>query len=124
MGKGNSLFEITFQEFEMYHYPSSSTNYYDAIFGKYRYIEYGNLITEIGAIETGASFNVSMSYRSPSEYYILIRDLVSERSKKGIFVLISPTTAVIKLEELSGIRLDYGNGQDDVLPTSMTLTKQ
>ena len=36
---GTNSFEITLQEFEMQNYPSTSTEYYDRIFGKYKYIQ-------------------------------------------------------------------------------------
>ncbi len=121
---GNSSFEMTLQEFEMENYAPTLTIYHDNIYGKYKYIENGVTITDISTIEAFPNFNVGLSFRSPTEYYILIRDLVSERSKRGTFILTSPTTATVEISELPGVKVNYGNGLDFALPTSMILTKQ
>lgn len=121
---GSDSFEMTLQEFEMYHYPITSTWYTDQIFGKYTYEENNSVITQIDTIETLPNISISLDYISPSEYIILIYDPVSERSKKGTFTLTTPTTATVELYEMDGVKLNYGNGQDYALPTSMTLTKQ
>ena len=122
---GNNSFEITFQEFEMYSYPEGSTDYSDKIFGKYTYINNNEVITQVNFIQPFPDFKVSLSFRSPQEYSILIVDLVSETARRGKFILTSPTTAVIQdLKPLPGIKVDYGNGQEWALPNTLTLTKQ
>ena len=121
---GNDSFEMTLQEFEMENYTPSLTQYYDNIYGKYKYIKNGVVITDINTIQKFPNFNVTFSFRSPTEYYILIRDLVSQTSKRGTFVLTSPTTAMVNLEPLPGVKVDYGNGQPWALPNSFTFIKQ
>jgi len=120
---GNSSFEITLQKFEMYSYPSSSTYYADMIFGKYKYIEDGVLISEIVEILPYPNFKVAFNYKNSTKYVVIISDVVSETNRIGEFILTSPTTANLELWINEGVKVNYGNGLDFSLPTSVTLTK-
>lgn len=123
---GNSYFEITLQEFEMYHYPDNSTRYYDAIFGKYKYVENGVVIAETTTIETLPNFSVGFNYWTSTLYNVGIKDVVSDKSMVGEFQITATDTATLNLWRSEGIRVNSpdNNGIDFSLPMSITLIKQ
>ncbi|TXD80793.1 hypothetical protein ESY86_19980 [Subsaximicrobium wynnwilliamsii] len=124
--EGNSTFEITLQEFQMYNYPENSTRYYDAIFGKYKYIENGNLIAEVNSIQPFPNSKLVFNFKSSTEYSIVIKDMVSLKSMVGEFQIISGNTATLNLWRSEGVRVNSpgDNGIEFSLPTSISLTKQ
>ncbi len=121
---GNTSFEMTLQEFEQYSYPISPNIYLDAVYGKYTYIENGQTIVNITEIETFVNLKLSLGFRSPTEYGVVIGDPTSETNKVGEFILTSPTTATMRLWDSEGVKINYGNGQPWALPTYFELTKQ
>ncbi|WP_283637549.1 DUF6705 family protein [Aquaticitalea lipolytica] len=122
---GNSFFEITLQEFEHYSYPSTSTQFSDDIFGKYKYVVNGNTIAEVNNINPLPSFNLSLTYNTPIEYSVVIRDIVSGKVKVGKFRLTSSNTANLELWDREGVNIGGNNSIIPFsLPISVTLTKQ
>lgn len=123
---GNNSFEITLQEFEMYNYPDNSTRYYDAIFGKYKYIENGVVIAETTTIETYPNTKLVFNYLSSTEYKVGIKDTNSLKSMIGKFEIIDTNTATLNLWRSEGVRVNSpdNNGIEFSLPLSLTLTKQ
>ena len=121
---GDNSFEITLQEFEMYNYPSDSDNYFDAIFGKYKYIEDGNVVSETSTIESYPNIFLTLNFYSPTIYNVVIKDVVSNKHMVGQFVIISSNIATFNIQESQGIRVNADSGIDFTLPTSVTLTKQ
>ncbi|MBL7559034.1 hypothetical protein JAO71_04385 [Olleya sp. YSTF-M6] len=122
----NNSFEITLQEFEMYNYPDTSTRYYDAIFGKYKYIVDGDLISETTTIESLPNFSIGLNHSTSTLYSVVIEDVVSGKSMIGEFEIISSNTGTLNLWRSEGIRVNSpdDNGIDFSLPMSVTLTKQ
>jgi len=121
---GNSYFEITLQEFEMSNYPSFSTEYYDSIFGKYIYVENGLTIAEVQFIEGLPNAKLALHFETPTEYKIVIDDVLSDITKVGEFVITNTNTATFRLWNAEGVKLNESNGQDFALPTDLVLTKQ
>jgi hypothetical protein len=121
---GNTSFEITLQEFEMYSDPISPTVFTDAIFGKYTYIENGVIIAEVNEIRTLPLFFLSLTFRTPTKYAVVIGDVVSTRSMVGEFILTSATTATLELWHSGGVRFGYEDKPPFALPMSLVLTKQ
>ena len=120
---GDSFFEITLQEFEQYSTSISPNIFIDKIFGKYTYQENGQVIANIESIDTFVDFKLSLSYRTPTEYAVVIRDVISDTGKIGEFILTSSTTATLSLRNSGGVKVNYGNEQEWSLPTSVTLAK-
>lgn len=120
---GNNSFELTLQEFEQYSDPLSPNIYSDDIYGKYTYIENGQTIVNIQEIGTFTSLKFSLGFVNPTEYNVVIKDPVSDTNKVGTFEITSPTTAVMKLWNSEGVKINYGNGQPWSLPTYFELTK-
>lgn len=122
----NSTLEITFEKFEMYNYPNSVQQYWDAIFGKYKYSENNVIISEVTQIETFPDFKLHLSFVSSTEYDVFIRDIVSGKSKIGKLVLSTQdNTATLELSDPQGVKV--GNTISFTpfsLPTSVILTKQ
>ena len=121
---GDSSFEITLQEFEMFNYPSSSTEFHNEIFGRYTYINDEVLIADVQNIETIPNSKVVFNFDNETRYKVIIKDIVSGRTKVGEFVLTSSSTAIFRLWNSEGLKINEGNGQDFVLPTNLVLTKQ
>lgn len=118
-------FEITLQKFEMNSYPASSTQYHDRVFGKYKYVQNGNVIAEVPNITSSPNAFLSFQFNSPTEYYVVIKDIVSNRAYSGLFILTSSTTATLELEPTKGIKVYNGTPPPDfALPTMVTFTKQ
>lgn len=123
--QGNSSFTITFQEFEKYNFPDFSTIYYDEIFGKYTYIKDRIIIAEVPLISGFPDFAINLSYKTPTKYSAFIRDISTNKSKTGEFILTSPTTATLKLWGTQGLTIIAPNNtQEFALPTNIILTKQ
>lgn len=122
---GNTSFEITLQEFEMYNYPDNSNRYRDAIFGKYKYIENGNVVAETTTIEPLPNFSLGFNYFTSTLYNVVIKDVVSLKSMVGEFEIISENTATLNLSRSEGVKLNHpgNNNIPFSLPTSVTLTK-
>jgi len=120
---GNSMFEITFEEFEMYSDPLAPTIYRDDIYGKYKYIENGITIAEAPTVETFTNYKVSLGYSSPTTYSILIKDIISTIAKKGTLTLTSPNTAILELRDIGGVKVGFVPNGEFRLPTNITLTK-
>ena len=122
---GISYFEITLQKFEMESYSSSSTKYYDHIYGKYKYVENGVVIAEVSQINPFPNFKLVFSFDTPTKYIIGINDVVSGKNKKGYFIIISPNTATLELKDIEGVNIGgYNSIIPFSLPISVTLTKQ
>lgn len=122
---GNSYFEITLQEFEHYNYPSTTNQYWDAIFGKYKYVENGNVIAEVNDISSFPNFKLTLIFVTPNLYKVIIEDIVSNKGKIGEFTLTSSNTATLELWESGGVRVgDNISLLPFSLPTSVVLTKQ
>lgn len=122
----NNTFEITFEKFEMYNYPNSVQQYWDAIFGKYKYTENNVVISEVTQIETFPDFKLHLSFVSPTEYDVFIKDVVSGKSKVGKLVLSTQdNTATLELKNPEGVKVDNAISFTPFsLPTSIILTKQ
>ena len=129
--KGNDSFKLTLEEFEQYSYPENSTQYRDAIFGKYKYIENGIVISETTDI-----FNtndrplprVIAHYKAQNIIWISISDVSSKKYKVGEFSLNDDETATLTLNEpIKGIKvIDPNNPPTNLefqLPTNISLTK-
>jgi len=123
---GNESFEITIQEFEMYTYaPASYGVYRDMLFGKYKYELDGEIICETTEILPFPSGNLALTYGSPIEYFIQIKDVISLKRRVGEFKLINSTTASWQLWISEGLKVGFPEtGIDFLLPTGMFLTKQ
>jgi len=121
---GDDLFEITLEEFEAYQDFLVPTELQDRIFGKYKYIKDGDLVSEVVDVDTLPDFKLTLIYSSPTSYRVFIRDCVSETGKTGEFILISATTATLRLWNGEGVKVNYGNGLEWALPTDITLVKQ
>jgi hypothetical protein len=122
---GNNSFELVLQEFEMFSYPQGSGNFIDSLYGKYKYIINGNVVSEVTEILPTPNFSVSLIFESINEYKIIITDQISEITKTGTFNIISSTTVKIEFFDIKGIVVGgNGNGQEWSLPNSLTLIKQ
>ena len=128
--QGNNSFEVTLQKFEKYKWPAFSTSYDDIIFGKYTYIENGNVLSEVTSIETFPNVKLVMQFQSPTEYTIRILDVASDKSLGGTFVINSNGTATFNLDTTrpsSGGYYHPSNPPSSVLfslPANATLIKQ
>ncbi|PQB05372.1 DUF6705 family protein [Aureitalea marina] len=120
----NSSFEIVLQEFEMFHYPNKSTAYYDVVFGKYTYVENGEVIASVQQIQPIPNSKLTLHFSEELSYKVVIEDVVSETSKVGEFVLVSSNTATMNLWNSNGVKINYGNGLAWALPESVMLIKQ
>jgi hypothetical protein len=119
----NDFFEFTVEEFEMETYYEDTTEYHDRLYGKYKYVVNNNIISEVSQIESWPSMKLIFFYESPTEYKVMIKDIVSDTHKVGQFIFTSPTTATMVLRNSEGVKINYGNGQDFALPTNLVLTK-
>tara|TARA_R110002124_G_scaffold86007_1_gene222813 strand:+ start:1676 stop:2290 length:615 start_codon:yes stop_codon:yes gene_type:complete len=129
---GNSSFELTLQEFEQYSYPNNSTQYWDAIFGKYKYIEDGSIISETDEIFDTTDRplpRVIAHYKTQNIIWISVSDIVSKEYKVGEIVLNDDGTATMTLQDsigTSGVRTPNDPPPSTLgfqLPTNITLTK-
>lgn len=121
---GNTSFEFTLQEFEMNPDHLDDSRFVDNIFGKYTYIENGQVVSDIPEIKIVPQAKLTFIFINPTEYKVYIRDLISQTSKVGTFILTSATTADLVLRNSSGIKMNYGNDQEWSLPTNITMIKQ
>ena len=121
---GNNYFEITLQEFEMFNYPPSLQQFRDEIFGKYTYAENGVETISINDISTSPNAVVSLSFTSPTSYFIIVSDVSTGAYKVGEFTLLNDNTATMELRTSEGIKVDYVGSENFSLPTNITLIKQ
>ena len=121
---GSSSFEITFEKFEMVSHPIKSNTFYDALNGKYKYINNGVIISETTTITAGMDNDFSLYYESPTAYGLVIKDAASNRVRIGKFILTSPTEAEVSFYTSEGVKIYTNYTGEWSLPTEMTLTKQ
>lgn len=129
---GDSSFEIEFQEFEQNPDYAGSTQYRDRIFGKYKYIENGTIISEVTQIPSSLQDipKVYLAYKNATTFWIQISDVISGKYKQGEFTLNGDGTATMILHEpvggTSGVRMAGDPPLSDLefqLPTNITFTK-
>lgn len=122
---GDDFFEITLAKFEKSSYPEKSKRYRDKIFGKYKFVKKGKVIAEVKDIKPLPDFVLSLHYAGPTKYRLLIRDIISGKSKQGEMNLVNDTLAKITLKDIGGIRLKKNNkkSKEFTLPIEILLTR-
>ncbi len=124
---GNSSFEIVFTKITNYNYEGINMSA-DFILGKYKYIENGIEIANTlnNTDDTPLDFYSTLMFNSPHEYLLIIDDIVSNKVKKGKFVISSSgldTTATYNIQNTEGLKFNHTNIEFS-LPTELTLIKQ
>lgn len=121
---GSSSFEVTFEKFEMVVDPIHNDVFHDALNGKYKYSVNGVTISEKTTILPGLVNGFSLHFTNPTTYEVVIRDVASNRSRIGKFILKSPTEAEVSFYTSEGVIIYTNYTGEWSLPTEMTLTKQ
>ncbi len=124
---GNNSFEIVFTKITNYSYDGINMST-DFIIGRYKYIENGNLIADIlnNTNYTPLDFEATLFFNSPTEYGFIVHDVVSNKTKKGKFIISSSgldTTATYNIQNTEGLKFNQTNTEFS-LPTELTLIKQ
>lgn len=124
---GNNSFEIVFTKITNYNYEGINMSA-DFILGKYKYIENGIEIANTlnNTDDTPLDFYSTLMFNSPTEYVIIIDDIVSNKVKKGKFFISSSgldTIATFNLQNTEGLKFNQTNIEFS-LPTELTLIKQ
>ncbi|WP_405203358.1 DUF6705 family protein [Dokdonia sp. LLG6352-1] len=121
---GSSSFEVTLEKFEMVVDPIHNDVFHDALNGKYKYTVNGVTISEKTTILPGLGNGFSLHYTNPTTYEVVIKDVASNRSRIGKFILTSPTEAEVSFYTSEGVKIYTNYTGEWSLPTEMTLTKQ
>jgi hypothetical protein len=122
---GNTFFEITFVKLTQFQYPNINMSA-DFMLGKYKYVLNGSEIANTlnANDDSPLRFYATLIFHSTNKYGIILKDVVSNKVMKGLFILSnSNSTATYSLENTQGMKV-YQSNLDFSLPTSLTLTKQ
>lgn len=120
---GSKTFELILNLFEMQSDPIQDNAFYDRIHGRYIYRDNVTILAEVLDIDPTLNSDVTLHYDNPSEYSVVIKDVVSGKVKVGKFILTSATTATMELSYSEGIVVG-GSLEEWVLPSSFTFVKQ
>lgn len=124
--EGNSSFEFEFTKITNYNYEGINMAI-DFILARYKYIKDGVLVADIlNNTYNPLNFKATLIFVNPTEYTLIINDVVSDKTKKGEFKLSSnglDTIAKFGLRNLEGTET-YPTNIEFSLPTQLTLIKQ